>query len=69
MLILSRRLNETIMIGDDVQIKLVMIGHKRALIGISAPKHVQVYRQEIFDQRKLSCDQERTNVYRIANQR
>lgn len=53
MLILSRKINETIMIGDHIQIELVMIDQNRALIGIRAPKDVQVHRQEIYDRNQM----------------
>lgn len=52
MLILARYVNETIMIGDDIQIKLVMLEKDRALIGIHAPKHIEIHRQEIYDRNK-----------------
>lgn len=40
------------MIGDDIQIELVMIDESRALIGIRAPKDVAIHRQEIYDKNK-----------------
>lgn len=52
MLILARYVNETIMIGDDIQIRLVTIESDRALIGIRAPKSIEIHRQEIYDRNK-----------------
>ena len=52
MLILARYVNEAIMIGDEIQIRLVTIDNDRALIGISAPKNIEVHRQEIYDRNK-----------------
>ena len=49
MLLLSRKRNETIMIGDDIQIQLVSMGKDNVLIGIRAPKDIPVHRQEIYD--------------------
>ncbi len=53
MLILSRKENETIMIGDDIKIALVSLNNKYAVIGINAPKEVEIFRQEIYDRKKL----------------
>ncbi len=52
LLLLSRKTRETIMIGDDIQVELVMIDESRALIGIRAPKEVPIHRQEIYDKNK-----------------
>ncbi|KAA3659032.1 MAG: carbon storage regulator [Calditrichaeota bacterium] len=49
MLVLTRRLGETIVIGDDITIKIVDIHGKQIRIGIEAPKEISVYRGEIYD--------------------
>ena len=49
MLILSRKTNEKIMIGDDVSISIIEIRGDQVRIGIDAPKTVKVFRQEVFD--------------------
>jgi len=49
MLVLTRRLGETIVIGDDVVIKIVDIHGKQIRIGIEAPSEVSVYRGEIYE--------------------
>ena len=49
MLVLSRRRDETIMIGDDVKITVVDIRGDKVRLGITAPRHVQVHRQEVYD--------------------
>src|SRR3954447_23563779 len=48
MLVLSRKVNEKIMVGDDVVITIVKIDRNQVRIGISAPGHVPVYREEIL---------------------
>ncbi|MBP0943115.1 carbon storage regulator CsrA [Pseudomonas alliivorans] len=48
MLILCRRLGETIYINDDIQITVTRIDGKQAWIGISAPRRVEVHREEIY---------------------
>lgn len=49
MLVLSRRRDETIMIGDDVEITIVDIKGDTVRLGINAPKFVTVHRKEIYD--------------------
>jgi carbon storage regulator len=48
MLILTRKLNETIMIGDKIEISVVEIKGDHVKLGIQAPKNVKVYRQEVY---------------------
>ena len=47
MLVLSRRLGETLIIGDDIQVRILGIDGMQVRIGIDAPKSVNVVRQEI----------------------
>jgi len=49
MLILSRKVNEKIVIGDDVTVSIIEIRGDQVRIGIDAPKMVKVFRQEVFD--------------------
>lgn len=49
MLVLSRQRDETIMIGDDVEITIVDIRGDKVRLGISAPAHVAVHRKEVYD--------------------
>jgi carbon storage regulator len=48
MLILTRKLNEKIKIGDDITVTIVEIRGDQVKIGVEAPNHVKVFRQEIF---------------------
>ncbi len=48
MLILTRKLGETIAIGDDIKITLLDVKGKQLRIGIEAPKNVSVHRGEIY---------------------
>ncbi len=48
MLILARRLHESIMIGDQIEISVVDIKGDQVKLGIKAPKQVKVYRQEVY---------------------
>jgi carbon storage regulator len=49
MLILSRKVNEKIMIGEDISVSIIEIRGDQVRIGVSAPKMVKVFRQEVFD--------------------
>ena len=49
MLILSRQRDESIMIGDDVEIIVVDVRGDKVRIGITAPKNIPVHRREIYD--------------------
>jgi carbon storage regulator len=49
MLVLSRHKDESIIIGDDVEIMIVGIKPGQVKIGIKAPKHVTVHRKEIYE--------------------
>lgn len=48
MLILTRRIGETLMIGDDVTITVLGIKGSQVRLGTDAPKEVQVHREEIY---------------------
>ena len=52
MLILTRRVGETVMIGDDVTITVLGVKGNQVRIGINAPKHVGVHREEIYERIK-----------------
>lgn len=47
MLILSRRLNESIVIGDEVVVTVLEVRGDQVRLGIRAPKHVTVHREEV----------------------
>ena len=47
MLVITRKLNEGIMIGDDVELTILEISKDRVKIGINAPKEVKVFRTEL----------------------
>ncbi|EMT6385342.1 carbon storage regulator CsrA [Providencia rettgeri] len=58
MLILTRRVSEGVMIGDDIKIKILGVKGNQVRIGVAAPEDVSVHREEIY-QRVLA---ERNNA-------
>lgn len=50
MLILTRKLDESIMIGNDIEVKVVKVAGSQVHLGIKAPKTIAVYRHELFEQ-------------------
>jgi carbon storage regulator len=53
---LTRRINESITIGDDVIVTILSVQGKQVRIGIEAPKTVSVHREEIYDRIQLKKD-------------
>lgn len=59
MLVLSRKANQSIMIGDDIRILVVGVDRDQVKLGIEAPRHVPVHRLEIFAEIHRGDDLER----------
>lgn len=49
MLILTRRVNETINIGDDITVTVLAVDGMQVRLGINAPKEVEVHREEVYE--------------------
>lgn len=52
MLVLTRRLGESINIGDSIKITVVDIDGKQVKVGIEAPKDVSIFREEVYERIK-----------------
>ena len=49
MLVLTRRTSEGIMIGDEIEIKILDVSGEKVRVGIDAPREINVYRTEVFE--------------------
>ncbi|MEK5444502.1 carbon storage regulator CsrA [Fredinandcohnia sp. FSL W7-1320] len=48
MLVLTRRINESIKIGDDIEITILSVSGDQIKIGIEAPKYIEIHRKEVY---------------------
>jgi carbon storage regulator len=67
MLILTRRVGETLMIGDNVTVTVLGVKGNQVRVGVNAPKHVSVHREEIYERIKsehpAGADSSQDDVY------
>ena len=59
MLILTRRVGETVMIGNEVSVTVLGVKGNQVRIGINAPKHIAVHREEIYERIKREQSEQR----------
>ena len=58
MLILTRRVGETVMIGDNVTVTILGVKGNQVRVGVNAPKEVAVHREEIYN--KIQAEKTKT---------
>jgi len=58
MLILTRRVGETVMIGNEVTVTVLGVKGNQVRVGVNAPKDVAVHREEIYERIKREEDQD-----------
>ena len=70
MLILTRKLGESINIGDQIKVTIYEINNNHVRIGIEAPKETKIYREEIYDkimdENRLASQSRKDSVAKIA---
>ena len=57
MLVLSRKLNETILIGDNIRVTLLGVDGDKIKVGIDAPRDIKVFREELIEATKSTNKQ------------
>ena len=55
-LVLTRRVGETVRIGDDVEVTVLSVGHTQVRLGVAAPRAVAVHREEVFERLRERSD-------------
>jgi len=61
MLILTRRVGETVYIGDDIQVMVLEVKGGQVRLGIAAPEEVAIYREELYERIKKEKEKEEEN--------
>ena len=59
MLVLSRQKDESIIIGDDVEVTIVDVRGNKVRLGITAPKNISVHRREVYEAIQREKNQKR----------
>ena len=62
MLVLTRKVGETVLIGDDISISVRNIRGNQVKIGIKAPKDVSVHREEIYRRIKQFSEEQKSSI-------
>lgn len=70
MLVLARKRNESIVIGDDIEIVIVEISEDKVKLGIKAPKATKVFRKELLQQveqeNKISIAGDKLDIQKLS---
>ena len=61
MLILTRKANETLTVGDDVTVTILGVKGNQVRIGVNAPKEISVHREEVYNRIKAEKQQDHSS--------
>jgi len=70
MLVLSRKLNEKIIIGEDIEVTVIGIENGSVQLGINAPKNIEILREELLEEVKAenkAALENRTGIEKLKN--
>jgi carbon storage regulator len=73
LLVLTRKVGESIRIGEDIELKIVDIDGEQIKLGINAPKHIEVHRQEVYEaiqtenEQAASLEENLMNIFKNMN--
>ena len=65
MLVLTRKPGQSIMIGDDIEVQILSVAGDKVRIGITAPRDVGIFRDEVYD--RIEADRDETRPERPAS--
>jgi carbon storage regulator len=68
MLVLTRRRAESIMIGDDIEVSVLLIAREKVRLGIQAPRDIPVFRKELYLEIQQEKLQRGTSVQEEVNE-
>jgi carbon storage regulator len=58
MLVLSRRLGESLKLGDDITVTVLSISGSQIRLGVDAPREIPVHRQEVYERLQVNAEQQ-----------
>ena len=64
-LVLTRRTNQSVMIGDEIEVQILAVSGEKVRIGITAPQSIPVFREEVF--RRIQAERAVANVGAAQN--
>ncbi len=68
MLVLARKLNQSIIINNDIEIMILDTQGDQVKLGIKAPRNVKVYRKEIFDEiQKENIEASKSHIHKLGD--
>ena len=67
MLVLTRKVGETVRIGENIEVMVIEVAHGNVRLGFQCPKEIPILRQEVHDREKLSGIKKSSSCSRIID--